>query len=156
MSTMESMASRAGDRKRCRSWPFGSADHGRTIGAGVAVGDDRRSDAFGKKHLTPSSDPGIRSQSVATKSCWAALAAVAVNGKTTCSLPCSVHVQAGDVVVKVFAPGFLPITRTVSVEARRTSNQVFTLVSASREKTADNVSPAKVIDRAPGDNASHA
>lgn len=83
-------------------------------------------------------------------------ASVEVNGKPACSLPCSVHVQAGDVVVKVLAPGFLPITRTVSVEPRRTTNQVFTLVNASSEKTADNASPAKVVDRASSDKTSHA
>ena len=82
-------------------------------------------------------------------------ATVEVNGKTSCSLPCSVHVQAGDVVVKVLAPGYLPITRTVSVEPRRTTNQVFTLVTASIEKTTDAASNARALDRPSTDKAAH-
>lgn len=61
-------------------------------------------------------------------------ATVEVNGTATCSLPCSVHVQAGEIVVRVLAPGFLPIMRKVSVEARSTSSQVFTLVRAPNDQ----------------------
>jgi len=76
-------------------------------------------------------------------------AVVEVNGAAVGKLPCSVRVQAGDAVVKVLAPGFIPITRTVPVEARATSNQVFTLVSAPSEKPADRTPIAKVSARAP-------
>lgn len=68
-------------------------------------------------------------------------ASVEINGSPTCSLPCSVHVQAGDVIVKVQAPGFLPLTRTVSVEARQIASRVFTLVKASRDPVAAAITP---------------
>jgi len=77
-------------------------------------------------------------------------ATVEVNGTAVGKLPCSVRVQAGDAVVKVLAPGFIPISRTVSVEARATSNQVFTLVSVPSERTADKAPVAKVPARASG------
>jgi hypothetical protein len=74
-------------------------------------------------------------------------ALVEVNGKDVGKLPCSVHVQAGDVVVKVLAPGFIPVTRTVPVEVRMTSNQVFNLVRATSERVADRASSAKAADK---------
>jgi hypothetical protein len=58
-------------------------------------------------------------------------ATVEVNGATVGRVPCSARVQGGDVVVRVSAPGYIPITRTVPVEARQASNQVFTLVRVS-------------------------
>jgi hypothetical protein len=75
-------------------------------------------------------------------------AVVEVNGTAVGKLPCSVRVQAGDAVVKVLAPGFIPITRTVPVEARATSNQVFTLVSVPSERVADKAPVAKAPARA--------
>lgn len=72
-------------------------------------------------------------------------ATVELNGKAVGALPCSVHVQVGDVVVKVLAPGFLPITRTVSVEPRAISNQVFTLVKASPDKAEDGTTDATPV-----------
>jgi hypothetical protein len=69
-------------------------------------------------------------------------AAVEINGSPSCSLPCSVHVQAGDVIVKVQAPEFLPLTRTVSVGARQIASQVFTLVRAHKDPVATKVDPA--------------
>ncbi|HEY8926136.1 MAG TPA: PEGA domain-containing protein [Polyangia bacterium] len=80
-------------------------------------------------------------------------ATVEVNGTAVGKLPCSVRVQAGDAVVKVLAPGFIPITRTVSVEARATYNQVFTLVSSTRERTVDTTPTARPVDRTPGATA---
>jgi hypothetical protein len=80
-------------------------------------------------------------------------ATVEVNGTAVGALPCSVHVQAGDVVVKVLAPGFIPITRTVAVEARKTSNQVFTLVRVPSDPTPARVSSDKAPDRASSDKA---
>jgi PEGA domain len=81
-------------------------------------------------------------------------ATVEMNGTPVGSLPCSVHVQAGDVVVKVVAPGFIPITRTVSVEARRTTNQVFNLVSASpSDKADDRASNARALETPPREKA---
>lgn len=68
-------------------------------------------------------------------------ASVEINGSPTCALPCSVHVQAGDVIVKVQAPGFLPLSRTVTVEARQIASRVFTLVKASRDPVAATTSP---------------
>jgi hypothetical protein len=58
-------------------------------------------------------------------------ARVQVNGKDLCSLPCSVHVQAGEVAVRVLSAGFLPILRTVAVMPRQISNQEFMLVKTS-------------------------
>lgn len=62
---------------------------------------------------------------------------VQINGRDLCSLPCSVHVQAGDVAVRVLAAGFLPILRTVSVTARQVSNQEFTLVKTSESDVSE-------------------
>jgi hypothetical protein len=81
-------------------------------------------------------------------------AAVEVNGTTAGTLPCSLHVQAGDVVVRVRAPGYLPITRTVSVEPGTISNQIFTLVSAA-DNVSDRVSSAKPPEETAGDKAPH-
>jgi len=87
-------------------------------------------------------------------------ASVEVNGKAVGSLPCSVHVQTGEVVVRVLAPGFIPITRTVTVEARTPSNQVFTLVRApsdkTAEKTADKDPMARVAKPSSDVGSSHA
>lgn len=69
-------------------------------------------------------------------------AAVEINGSQACSLPCSVHVQAGDVIVKVRAPDYLPLTRTVSVGPRQIASQVFTLVRANKDPVATKVEPA--------------
>lgn len=79
-------------------------------------------------------------------------ATVEVNGTATCSLPCSVHVQAGEIVVRVLAPGFLPIMRKVSVEARSTSSQVFTLVRAPSDQVPTQVpTPVRVQESPPQD-----
>ncbi len=83
-------------------------------------------------------------------------ATVEVNGTAAGSLPCSLHVQAGDVVVKVRAPGYLPIARTVPVEPRTISNQIFTLVTASGDKAPDKVSTAAVPDGTADDKAPRA
>ena len=82
-------------------------------------------------------------------------ATVEVNGTAACSLPCSVHVQAGEIVVRVLAPGFLPIMRKISVEARSTSSQVFTLVRAPNDQVPDQVAKkVRVEESPPPDRAS--
>jgi hypothetical protein len=74
-------------------------------------------------------------------------ATVEVNGTAVGSLPCAVHVQAGDVVVRVLAPGFIPIMRTVSVETHQTASQVFTLVRGPGDKSLDKVATEKTPER---------
>lgn len=76
-------------------------------------------------------------------------ATVEVNGTAVGAIPCSVRVQAGDLVVRVAAAGFIPVRRTVSVEARRISSQVFTLVRVAAE--APPVASAST-DKATGDS----
>jgi len=74
-------------------------------------------------------------------------ARVEVNGKTVGSLPCLLHVQAGDTAVRVVAPGYLPILRTVQVEARQRSNEVFTLVKISSERVSGSEAPSPIQNR---------
>jgi hypothetical protein len=69
-------------------------------------------------------------------------ASVQINGAVVCSIPCSVHVQAGDVAVRAANPGFVPILRTIAVEAGQIATEEFNLVpvSSGQEPTPDNVS----------------
>jgi hypothetical protein len=72
-------------------------------------------------------------------------ARVEINGNDQCAIPCSVHVQAGDVAVRVVSAGYLPILRTVTVTARQISNQQFFLVKTSAADTSETGDQAVVV-----------
>lgn len=79
-------------------------------------------------------------------------ATVEVNGTKAGLLPCSIRVQGGDVVVRVLAPGFIPIRRTVPVETGQSSVQVFTLVKVAADGVPGPVSTENVPPRAPSND----
>jgi serine/threonine-protein kinase len=63
-------------------------------------------------------------------------AAVEVDGQDAGKLPCSVRLHAGEVAVRVQAPGYVPILRTTQIAARGVAKEQFSLVKKMTEPEA--------------------